>query len=184
MESVFSKWAADIRRRSFKDGVEMPLSLLALGLCGEAAEVAEATHPWRLNEVLLELGDCFWYAIAIAQHTDCAAGTTREAVQLSPDDGEATSHDLMIFAGKAADRIKKSAWHGKPLDLDALTDELCAVTDCLEDIGKSYGFSRDDIGRANMAKLDARYPGGKFVEGGGVRDEAADKGRSLPHVRR
>ncbi len=82
---------------------------------------------------------------------------------------EVAAMGLAGEAGEVVDLLKKAVWHGKELSLQELTKELgdCAWYLCA--IGQRYGISLTDIMAANVAKLEARYPGGQFVEGGGIR---------------
>ncbi len=82
---------------------------------------------------------------------------------------EVAAMGLAGEAGEVADLLKKASWHGKELSLQELTKELSDVLWYLTAIGQIYGISLTDIMATNIAKLEARYPGGVFVEGGGVR---------------
>lgn len=189
MSDVFETFTRDVERRSFKDGVRMPLELMALGLCGEAAEVSDALEVWKLAEegfdvetkraarknLVKELGDCLWYAQAMALHPDTGA---RDLTVLDDGIGAFWEYDelailLMGKAGEIADCVKKSKWHGKPLDLDAVEASLNRMVAFLDEIGAACEASLEEVMQTNIDKLNARYPGGKFVEGGGIRGDAA-----------
>lgn len=71
-------------------------------------------------------------------------------------------------AGEVAEMVKKASWHGKPLDLEKLQDELGDVLWYLADLATHYGLDLDQIAQGNIAKLARRYPDG-FVVGGGIR---------------
>lgn len=188
-------WMADISRRSYKAGVLMPLALMALGVAGEAAEVLELfsdEHTDRVGrpnteKLTNELGDTLWYVNAMVLHSDLdfeipdLRAVDGEAIQGQPDTTKLLN--IAILAGKISDRVKKTAWHGKVLDVSELTSDLLELTVYLLALGQANGIGYLAIATYNMDKLNKRYPGGKFVEGGGVR-ESEDKGRTLPHVRR
>ena len=73
-------------------------------------------------------------------------------------------------AGEYCELIKKHTFHGKkPLDLDAARKELGDVLYYVAMAAKNLHLSLDEVARANVDKLKARYPDG-FVEGGGIRD--------------
>lgn len=72
-------------------------------------------------------------------------------------------------AGEVAEMVKKASWHGKPVDIGNMADELGDVLWYVADLASHYGLSMDDIAAGNVAKLQRRYPEG-FVVGGGVRE--------------
>ena len=75
-------------------------------------------------------------------------------------------------AGEYCELIKKHTFHGKkPLDLDAARKELGDVLYYVAMAAKNLQLSLDEVARANVDKLRARYPEG-FVNGGGIRKEA------------
>ncbi|MDZ7844563.1 MAG: nucleoside triphosphate pyrophosphohydrolase family protein [Anaerolineales bacterium] len=63
-------------------------------------------------------------------------------------------------AGEFANLVKKMTAHGHPLDRDALEDELGDVLWYLAEAATACGLSLEEIGRNNIAKLQARYPDG------------------------
>jgi NTP pyrophosphatase (non-canonical NTP hydrolase) len=175
-----SDYSKAIEKLFYKDGKHIPTTISVLGLCGEAAEVTalfESTvgnTDWNTDqftrELKLELGDVMWYVAAIldSQGNDCTA--------LEPSDlGVETvllprlCGVLSMHAGHIADMVKKEAWHGKFFNLDTLIAELSAVALIVEEIGSRFGLEMEEICQANVDKLEARYPGKTFTEGGGIR---------------
>jgi NTP pyrophosphatase (non-canonical NTP hydrolase) len=71
-------------------------------------------------------------------------------------------------AGEVAELVKKASWHGKPVDLEKLANELGDVLWYVADLASHYGLSLHQIAAGNVEKLRQRYPDG-FVTGGGVR---------------
>ena len=71
-------------------------------------------------------------------------------------------------AGEVAELIKKLYYHGKPLSLADLQDELGDVLYMLTILAVENGFDLSEIAERNNKKLKQRYPDG-FVTGGGVR---------------
>jgi NTP pyrophosphatase (non-canonical NTP hydrolase) len=71
-------------------------------------------------------------------------------------------------AGEVAELIEKDAFQGRPFTREALKLELGDVLWHIASIATACGFTLDEIGEANIAKLTARYPHG-FELGGGVR---------------
>jgi NTP pyrophosphatase (non-canonical NTP hydrolase) len=64
--------------------LEEQLILVALGLTGEAGEVADLIkkvfyhkHPLDKEKLILELGDCLWYI----EYASLALGITREEIE-------------------------------------------------------------------------------------------------------
>lgn len=71
-------------------------------------------------------------------------------------------------AGEVAELVKKAAWHGKPVSLEKMADELGDVLWYVADLASHYGLSLSEIAAGNIEKLRQRYPEG-FTVGGGVR---------------
>ena len=71
-------------------------------------------------------------------------------------------------AGEVAEMVKKASWHGKPVDVERLSDELGDVLWYVAELATSYGLWLDEIAGKNVEKLRRRYPEG-FVIGGGSR---------------
>lgn len=67
------------------------------------------------------------------------------------------SAKLMIEAGELAQHIFKSTYHGKPLSIDAIKDEM---SDCLwyiANLADFYDLNLDAIAAQNVAKLRQRH---------------------------
>lgn len=62
--------------------------------------------------------------------------------------------------GEAADLIKKTKYHGHPLDETKLIKELGDVLWYVALAGDALGVTMDDIALMNIEKLKARYPEG------------------------
>ena len=71
-----------------------------------------------------------------------------------------TALGLAGESGEVADIIKKTFYHGHPLDKEALYKELGDVLWYLAVMADGLGFSLDEIAQANVDKLRARYPEG------------------------
>jgi len=63
-------------------------------------------------------------------------------------------------SGEVADIFKKHLFHGHALDNDKLLLELGDVLWYVTAIGATYGFHLEDIMKANIKKLQKRYPNG------------------------
>lgn len=67
---------------------------------------------------------------------------------------------LTVEAGEAAQLVIKAKYHGKPLALDELRDELGDVLWYVAVLAHEYDLTMNDIMSANIAKLRARHPFG------------------------
>jgi len=70
--------------------------------------------------------------------------------------------------GESVEIIKKHLFHGKPLDLKEVENELGDVLWYLSMLATQCGLSLNAIADKNLSKLESRYPNG-FVKGGGNR---------------
>lgn len=98
-----------------------------------------------------------------------------QAAALRTSQAEPHRERLMVqalgLAGEAAEVgqiVKKWAWHGKPLDVEKIKDELSDCLWYLADLASAINLNLDDIARHNVDKLLARYPQG-FTPDGGIR---------------
>lgn len=66
--------------------------------------------------------------------------------------------------GEVADMVKKSAFQGHSMNVTHVAKELGDVLWYLAVGAKSIGYTLDEIGQMNLAKLEARYPNGFEVE--------------------
>ena len=71
-----------------------------------------------------------------------------------------TALGLTGESGEVAELIKKAFYHGHALDTAALSKELGDVLWYLAVMADGLGLSLDEIARANIDKLRARYPEG------------------------
>lgn len=81
-------------------------------------------------------------------------------------------HELLMNAalgicgegGEVADLVKKAAFQGHGLDREHMAKELGDCFWYLAVGAKAIGYTLDEIGQMNLAKLEARYPNGFEVE--------------------
>jgi NTP pyrophosphatase (non-canonical NTP hydrolase) len=73
-------------------------------------------------------------------------------------------------AGEVLGAIRKHRFQGRPLDRDALVEELGDALWCLTTAAAALGASLDEVAARNVAKLARRYPDGADV----ARGRAAD----------
>jgi NTP pyrophosphatase (non-canonical NTP hydrolase) len=70
-------------------------------------------------------------------------------------------------AGEVADLVKKFERHAKPFDRQKMIDELGDVLWYLTVTAAAAGTNLVEVAKANVAKLEARYPNGFMPAGGG-----------------
>ncbi len=75
---------------------------------------------------------------------------------------------LAVAAGRVADDIKKDAFRGVAANREKIRGEVGDVLWYLNQLCRAFDLSLGECADANIAKLEARYPGG-FVKGGGIR---------------
>jgi NTP pyrophosphatase (non-canonical NTP hydrolase) len=63
-------------------------------------------------------------------------------------------------AGELLDGIKKATIYRKPIDINHIIEEMGDIEFFLQGIRNHFGWSRDDIIKANHGKLSRRYPNG------------------------
>ena len=63
-------------------------------------------------------------------------------------------------AGEILGVVRKHAFQSRELNREQLTLELGDALWCLAVTARSAGISLEDVAAANVAKLQARYPGG------------------------
>ncbi len=73
-------------------------------------------------------------------------------------------------AGEIADMVKKSVYHDVEYANIDMLKELGDVLWYVSALARDHGFTLEQVARANIQKLQARYPNG-FVAGGGIREE-------------
>lgn len=66
--------------------------------------------------------------------------------------------------GEVADMVKKSAFQGHSMNVTHVAKELGDVLWYIAVGAKAIGYTMDEIGQMNLAKLEARYPNGFEVE--------------------
>jgi NTP pyrophosphatase (non-canonical NTP hydrolase) len=135
---------------SRKHGDLNALVVMALGLCGESAELLDEDA-----DRVKELGDCWWYAAVLAKLID---DSEFEGYILVSFNGHADTTDLFKSAGKIADYVKKVFGHGHELDKRKLKELLGAYIVNLQCVTGALNLST--IWEANIEKLKKRYPDG------------------------
>lgn len=171
---------------------ERATTIYLLGLMGEIGEVCDlvkkvVVHGYTLeqkrDELRSELGDCYWYAVALVHmfgltFADVAMLGGSESVlviqEFSPwpltDPSTAESQTLEDTALRAAsetaklfDRINtlaRGTQSFKAFGIGSLKVDLFEVVYRLAALCTACGLTLDDVLRGNMLKRMARYPAG------------------------
>lgn len=171
-ETVQETFHRHVQMRMHKDGTPMPFPFIVLGIVGEFAEAMdEAKSDLHRDALISEVGDSLWYVEATFQ-VKWGAPPEGFPSGISCLDRIADGKGLLHHLGAIAEMAKKEAWHGKPAPLTKLAYHLGAVVMELDQIARVFDFTLEDAMRQNIIKLEARYPMGIFVEGGGIREGA------------
>jgi NTP pyrophosphatase (non-canonical NTP hydrolase) len=147
---------------------EENLSMLALGLCGEASEVSVAfdNNPEK-DAIGKEIGDVMWYAANLI-HGFLPTFIFKWKEEISifgvvslPENWQQPMlRALMEDTGIIAEHVKKHLYHGKPLSLPALDEQVGNVICGCIAAARYAKLDIEDILDTNIAKLKARYPEG------------------------
>lgn len=155
----------------------------ALGLAGEASELHNEIDILSENEIVSELGDILYYSARVVDFLQAnryiphnfEALTTEGQIFLSTvlqdggyDTFESYSNALTIEAGKIAEYVKKTVFHGKDITEDKWIASLTSIFANATAIAHLIDTDLENIAEQNLAKLAARYPEG-FRPGGGIR---------------
>jgi hypothetical protein len=131
----------------------------ALGLCGEAAEVASAFREHNSAHVLEESGDLLWYVAQMCR----AYGKSIADIPPFPLTGWDTHvvlEALWSNTGFIADMTKKCVFHQKPINTAASLASLQSIVSMVSHILMLYGYTLSDACEHNTAKLLKRFPAG------------------------
>lgn len=143
----------------------------AMGLAGEAGECYEAIIKRENENIIKELGDLAWYIAVCAEVINVPLEQivyTNEMAIAKLFDLEISEigTNIVIYACKCTDIIKKHIYHHHELDSHALIDILGILMKCIcfcaTLIDDSYTF--DTVLQMNVDKLRKRYPDGFEVE--------------------
>ncbi len=161
----------------------------ALGLAGEASELHDSLVG-DVNEtdvsdedIRSELGDVLYYSARVIDFlyhheyisvpfdtvvADAYASLYAITGTAGHDTLEAYTDTLSQQAGKIAECVKKTVFHGKNLSEDAWMEPLVNVLMNAAGIAFLINTDLENVAEQNLAKLAARYPQG-FTPGGGIR---------------
>lgn len=142
---------------------------VALGLAGEAGEVAEIVYvPMvaKTDKALLikELGDLRWY-LEYGAHTlgmsreELAQRVTGESYQFNHSK-EIVTRKLLILVSQVADHIKKYAFHKHDLNEFAVKGAFTTIYSQIHNLAGLINTPLRTVEKRNVEKLQKRYPNG------------------------
>ena len=143
---------------------------MAVGISGEAAELAEAIFELGRKDVVEEIGDLLFYVVGLSRDSEIKArvfdGSSFSAIR---ENGLTyVIQKLQNSAGFLLDAVKKQSVYCKPLDAKEASDQLSTVVACVNRICYLLVISRVECLEANMEKLltgkNARYKEGIYTD--------------------
>lgn len=145
-----------------------------LGLCDEAAELAQA-YLGSDNEKE-ELGDMLWFC-ALAGNVVLNEASIDVWPSGESNRTPCSRRIVMELACDAAGLIKKPFAYGgnRPVPYSEIAEKVKSIILCIEYLATESGWTLAEIQQANIAKLQARYKGGSFNSGNALnRDTDAE----------
>lgn len=138
-----------------------------LGLCGEVAELMEATDLKNTEKIIDETGDVLWYLnyLSLAMgDTDDTLVFMRQTIENSHPPAflsqQMALKEMVIQSGAMADILKKNLCHFTPLKESELFDAFIKMLINIAHFCKVSGFSVQSALSRNITKLEKRYPNG------------------------
>ncbi len=136
-----------------------------MGMSGEIGEFIEIGGG-DIQARKLELGDCMWYAANLCELMELQIQEIIVAAQARDRTMEHTVElgylpaDIrgVIWAARLCDFVKKMVFYGKEIDVVAINTPLIKYIGSVVDIAAMYNLDMYDVLRANIAKLETRYP--------------------------
>lgn len=143
----------------------------ALGLCGEAAEIALAHADGSALHVLEECGDLLWYAAQMCHALGYSLG------DFTPRDmGKDEIFSLALLwksTGALADMTKKQVFHEKTINAVMRVAAITRTLDAVQSLLGLYGFTLEKACGENNAKLLKRFPAGFTTADANARKDEA-----------
>lgn len=100
-----------------------------------------------------------------AEFVSCIAKTGEDIVdEMTPEKAHVwhMATGVCTEAGELLDAAKKHVCYNKPIDLENVIEELGDLEFYMEGLRAHLGITRDQVIKANIAKLSKRYPKGTF----------------------
>ncbi len=151
----------------------------ALGLCGEAGEIADIVErlmhdhdrSWNRvvrNELIKELGDVLWYAVFAAKNIagikfDFNHDTIPDSFGDLNRNLKWGSGRLVVTTSRFADLFKKIMFHGMPLEIQQVTNDLNSIYQSVVFFAEIVlCCTIKEIMQKNVEKLSDRYKSLEF----------------------
>lgn len=157
---------ANIFGRATNNRTATRLLHAALGVC---TEVAELHDGHTVVNKLEELGDILWY-LAIADDVLDWHSEHYHADMMKP---------ALFYIGEIQDVVKRHIFYGKSLDVERISRSFSAILEHVMADLKMSGLPLEDCCRANIMKLEKRYPE-KFFDAKAAIHRDVD--RELEHI--
>ena len=144
----------------------------ALGMSGEFGELDHAISVDNYVNIFEELGDILWYHSRAVEVADMSS-----MIQYPLDEDVAFASyreiNLILFyhISTFCDRVKRTFLFNKPPDILRVQESLCYIEQLVAIMCSRINTSISACRAANIAKLQKRYPTGKFT----VEDESQIK---------
>lgn len=150
-----------------------------LGMAGEMGELASLGDA-HAEKRFMELGDCFWYAAALAK----TLGVPFSAISYATPHYTYSSkvlttvkdviHRGLVLACVTLDELKKVRFHKAPYSPETLRTFLDEYVQVLFSVAYIFGYKVPDILAANIVKLRVRYPSNFNADDSLNRDDARE----------
>ena len=153
------------------DTHQMVIAHCVVGIAGEVGEILRAELTSNLNNEIEEIGDTLWYCAVLSRYLEITSGlrfseVVKTATMLDhyPIPNALNMDVLVLSSGEMLDALKRHLFYKKPLNDQALYEQLIRVVYCLMKRAK-YRHQTDllKVGTYNITKLALRF-GDKYSE--------------------
>lgn len=138
---------------------DMNIVHCAMGMSGEAGEVAELESLQSTIGLEGELGDCSWYAAVCAEQVGMkfshVVSQARALVAVLKMDSLLA---MVISSSTILEGTKKHLFYGKPIDTDGVKSQLPYYVAGVISYATMAGLVYEEVVFKNINKLAARYP--------------------------
>ncbi|HQT80508.1 MAG TPA: MazG nucleotide pyrophosphohydrolase domain-containing protein [Rhodopila sp.] len=152
----YAKWTDTVAvYPASNTGSQLEFAYLALGLCGEAAELVEKVNYSKQphEEILAELGDVYWYAARL-MHIEGMQSSAAEALNADYSQGFPYRH-LIITTGRVGELVKKYIRDSTFRTL-AFQKAMLDVFQALANVCGQLSTTPEGIMQMNVTKLESR----------------------------
>lgn len=148
----------------------------ALGAGSEVGEFAKAMmvcyskNDPEGHNVVEELGDVFWYLSAVCvemgwRFEDLLMNSANYFHQLNKDFGidrfksvQQRYTALAYYVGEIQTLVKSNAYYKKEIDAGAMSQAVAMSITSVSIMARFFNFNPEDVAKANIEKLNKRYP--------------------------